>query len=104
MADAKKIAKLREDLEKACKAERYEKILRKADELLALDPTDEDARRCRAVALCAEIKVSRPLRFEAGWCLFDDVSSTRVEGRPREVVSSKNEPNRSRRGRDRAFR
>ena len=27
--------------------------------------------------------------FEAGWCLFDDASSTRVEGRPREFVSSK---------------
>ena len=28
-----------------------------------------------------EIKVSRPLRFEANRAPFDDVSSTRVEGR-----------------------
>jgi len=36
-------------------------------------------------------------RFEACWRSFDDVSSTRVEARPKEFVSPKNEPNRSRR-------
>jgi len=33
----------------------------------------------------AEIKVSRPLRFRANWCRFDDASSTRVEEGAREL-------------------
>ena len=37
-------------------------------------------------------------RFEAHRAPFDDVSSTRVKGRPRACVSSKKEPNRSQRG------
>jgi len=48
---------------------------------------------------CADIKVSRPLHFEARWRHFDDASSTRVEERPRKFASSKNEPNLSRRDR-----
>ena len=39
----------------------------------------------------AEIKVSRQFLFGANYCYF--VSSTRVEDRPREVVSSEQEPN-----------
>jgi len=46
------------------------------------------------VVACTEINASRPLRFEASrGTYFDDVSSTRVEERPREFVSSKKEPN-----------
>ena len=41
------------------------------------------------VAFSVELKVSRPLRSEANRDPFYDVSSTRVEGRPRACVSSK---------------
>ena len=36
MADAERLAKLREDLEKACKAQKFSKILKKANEVLQL--------------------------------------------------------------------
>jgi len=40
-------------------------------------------------ALCAEINVSRTLRFGANLCCFDETSSTRVEEGPRACVSSR---------------
>ena len=51
MADAERLAKLREDLEKACKAQKFSKILKKANEVLNIDGADADAKRCKAVAL-----------------------------------------------------
>ena len=51
MADAERLAKLREDLEKACKAQKFSKILKKANEVLNIDGEDADAKRCKAVAL-----------------------------------------------------
>ena len=51
MADAERLAKLREDLEKACKAQKFSKILKKANEVLNIDAEDADAKRCKAVAL-----------------------------------------------------
>ena len=51
MADAERLAKLREDLEKACKAQKFSKILKKANEVLTIDGEDADAKRCKAVAL-----------------------------------------------------
>ena len=41
----------REDLEKACKAQKFSKILKKANEVLNIDGEDADAKRCKAVAL-----------------------------------------------------
>ena len=40
MADAERLAKLREDLEKACKAQKFSKILKKANEVLNIDGED----------------------------------------------------------------
>ena len=42
----------------------------------------------------AEGQASVPLRFEAVWHALDDASSTRVEERPKEFASSKQEQNR----------
>ena len=50
-ADAERLPKLREDLEKACKAQKFSKILKKANEVLNIDGEDADAKRCKAVAL-----------------------------------------------------
>ena len=70
MADAERLAKLREDLEKACKAQKFSKILKKANEVLNIDGEDADAKRCKAVALakldrCKEGAISASRRVEA---------------------------------------
>jgi len=70
MADAERLAKLREDLEKACKAQKFSKILKKANEVLNIDGEDADAKRCKAVALakldrCKEGAISASRRVES---------------------------------------
>ena len=67
------------------------------------DHEDQDSHR-RRPSLADNASLARSFAVQTdkvpercGKCYFDDASSTRVEGRPRKVASSENEPNRSRR-------
>ena len=55
--------KLRETLEKACKSENYDRILKVADKLLAVAPDDDDARRSKAVSLAKKDRCADALEF-----------------------------------------
>ena len=63
MADPEKLGKLKEDLEKACKAQKFSKILKKANEILALEPEDDDGKRCKCVALAKLDRCKEGLAF-----------------------------------------
>ncbi|KAH8068058.1 7S RNA binding protein [Aureococcus anophagefferens] len=59
--DAEALSKARDGLEKACRAEAYNKIIKKADEVLKLAPLDGDAIQAKAVALAKKDKCAEAL-------------------------------------------
>ena len=59
--DAEALSKARDGLEKACRAEAYNKIIKKADEVLKLAPLDGDAIQAKAVALAKKDKCAGAL-------------------------------------------